>query len=285
MASSSELRPGVLEQLMPGVHRLVAPNGGPMTGPGTNSYLLGQRRQVVIDPGPAIVAHVDAIMAASGGELSHIIVTHTHADHSPAAATLAKLSGARLVGLCPPALPRQDQSFRPDIEPDDGQVIEAGDVQLRAIHTPGHASNHICYLMDDRRLLFTGDHVMQGSTVVIPPPDGDMAAYIDSLRKVEALEVAKIAPGHGTIIDDPQRALRRLVRHRLQREARVLARLAKAGRATLAELLVDVYDDVSKQLHPVAEFSLHAHLIKLRDEGRVVQDGQHWRVSDIGLDD
>ncbi len=280
MNRTTELRPGLLEELQPDVHRLVAPNGGPMTGPGTNTYLLGQRRQVVLDPGPAINAHVDAIMQATGGQLSHILVTHTHVDHSPAAAVLAKLSGARLIGLPPPAAPRQDQSFCPDEEPHDGKVLEMDDVQLRAIFTPGHASNHVCFLADDRRLLFTGDHVMQGSTVVIPPPDGDMAAYIASLHKVEALQVANIAPGHGTIIDDPQRALRRLIRHRLQREARVLARLSKAERATLEELLADVYDDVSKQLHPVAEYSLRAHLIKLVDEGRVVQEGRLWRVTE-----
>jgi len=274
----SELLPGRPVEVAANVRRLVAPNGGPMTGSGTNTYLLGRQNTVVIDPGPALPEHLQAILDATGGDVSYVLVTHTHFDHSPAAAELAATTGARLVGLGPPQLPHQDQSFCPDEEPVDGELLEIADVQLRAIHTPGHASNHVCYLLEAEQMLFTGDHVMQGSTVVIPPPDGDMAGYIESLQKVQALPLASIAPGHGTVMNDPQRALRRLIRHRLQREARVLNRLERAGSATLSVLLSQVYDDVPQAMWPVAELSLRAHLIKLSNEGRVVAEEGLWRV-------
>ena len=284
--SMSELLPGRPVEIAANVRRLVAPNSGPMTGPGTNTYLFGRHRSVVLDPGPALPAHVQAILEATGGHISHVLVTHTHRDHSPAAAELAVSAGARLVGLAPPQHPHQDQSFVPDEEPADGQLLEFADgmddemdaVRLRAIHTPGHASNHVCYLLEAEQMLFTGDHVMQGATVVIPPPDGDMAAYIASLRKVQALPLASIAPGHGVVMDDPERALRRLIRHRLQREARVLDRLGKMGSATVTGLLPLVYADVPQALWPVAEFSLRAHLIKLANEGRVAVEDELWRV-------
>lgn len=265
--------------IAPDVSCLVAPNGGPMTGPGTNTYLLGPQRSVVLDPGPAMPEHVEAILHATGDALTHVVATHTHQDHSPAAALLAERAGATLVGLPPPATARQDQSFSPDLEPDDDVELVLGEVKLRAIHTPGHASNHVCYLLEDSRLLFTGDHVMQGSTVVIPPPDGDMRQYIESLEKVRALNVAAIAPGHGTVIDDPDRALRRLIRHRLQREARVYDRLAKLGQATLDELLPHAYADIDERILPVAAYSLHAHLIKLEADDRVQCADDVWSVS------
>lgn len=260
------------------VWRLTAPNGGPMTGTGTNTYLLGPERQVIIDPGPALPVHVDAIVHATGGRLTHVLTTHTHMDHSPAAAMLAERLNVTLVGLPPPPHERQDQTFMPDRQPADNERMQLGDVSLRAIHTPGHASNHVCYLLEEHGLLFTGDHVMQGSTVVIPPPDGDMTHYIDSLHKIHALGLAAIAPGHGTLITDPDRALRRLIRHRLQREARVLDRLQKLGRATLDELLPHAYADVDPRMLPVARFSLHAHLIRLHSAGQVSLDRDEWCV-------
>lgn len=275
----SEFTPGVPVAIAEHVLRLVAPNGGPMTGPGTNTYVLGEQRSVVLDPGPDSATHVQAILAATGGHISSIVVTHTHRDHSPAAALLAEHTAARLIGLPPPAVPQQDAGFNPDYQPGDGEILQLDDVQLRAVHTPGHASNHVCYLLAAEKMLFTGDHVMQGSTVVIPPPDGDMAAYMASLHKVQALALDSIAPGHGAVMQDPQRALRRLLRHRRQREARVLDRLGTAGEASVEDLLERVYDDVPRQVWPVAELSLRAHLIKLEAEGRVTASQGLWRLA------
>ncbi len=275
----SEFTPGVPVAIADHVLRLVAPNGGPMTGPGTNTYVLGEQRSVVLDPGPDSATHVQAILAATGGDISSIVVTHTHRDHSPAAAMLAEHTAARLIGLPPPPVPQQDAGFTPDYQPGDGELLQLDGVRLRAVHTPGHASNHVCYLLEAAGMLFTGDHVMQGSTVVIPPPDGDMAAYMASLQKVQALPLHSIAPGHGAVLQDPQRALRRLLRHRRQREARVLDRLGTNGQATVAQLLEWVYDDVPRQVWPVAELSLRAHLIKLQAEGRVAASQGLWRVA------
>ncbi len=269
---------GTAERLTDSIWRLVAPNGGRMTGPGTNTYLLGARRQIVIDPGPADQRHADAILAAAGGTLSHILVTHTHPDHSPGVRLLLAATAAEVIGLPAPAGPNQDRTFAPDTLAADDMTVVVDDIRLRCVLTPGHASNHVCYLHEGEGILFTGDHVMQGSSVVIPPPDGDMAAYIASLQKVAALEPAAIAPGHGTLIDDPQRALRHRIRHRLQREARVYDRLATAGDSTADELLPLVYDDVPAAYHPVARLSLLAHLLKLRDDGRVAADGEVWRA-------
>jgi len=273
-----ELQPGVLTPVADDVWRLVAPNAGPMTGPGTNSYLVGASRNVLIDPGPALASHVEAIVKVTGTTLTHVLTTHTHADHSPAAALLAQRITVQQVGLPPPPGDRQDQSFVPDWQPADGEMLSLGGVKLRAIHTPGHASNHICYLLDANQMLFTGDHVMQGSTVVIPPPDGDMSAYLHSLDKIQALRPAAIAPGHGAVIDEPDRAITRLIRHRLQREARVHDRLTQMGEATLDALLPVAYADVHERMLPVAAYSLHAHLLKLQADGRIRCIGGVWSV-------
>ena len=280
MFATDAPQPGRVMTLSPSVRRLTAGNGGPMTGPGTNTYLLGERSVVVLDPGPDDEDHRRAIAAATGGDISHIVVTHTHRDHSPGAAPLAAQTGARLVGLPPPQAEHQDTSFVPDVVPADGETLCLGGVTLQAIHTPGHASNHVCYLLPDAGLLFTGDHVMQGSTVVIPVPDGDMAAYMDSLRKVQSLAPRAIGPGHGSVIVNPERALERLLRHRLQREARVLDRLTGLGSATTDQLLEVVYSDVPVFMHPVARLSLLAHLLKLRDEARIAQNGDRWEPVD-----
>jgi glyoxylase-like metal-dependent hydrolase (beta-lactamase superfamily II) len=250
-----------------------------MTGPGTNTYLLGAARDVVLDPGPADNAHVAALLAATDGRVKFILVTHTHRDHSPAARLLAAATGARLIGLAPPADPNHDSTFRPDLEPADRQPLELGDVVMQAIHTPGHASNHVCWLHPETGVLFTGDHVMQGSTVVIPPPDGNMTAYLQSLEAIQQLAPQALAPGHGLLIPDSERAIRRLIRHRLQREARVLDRLRQLGTATLDELLPRVYSDVPEALHPVARYSLHAHVLKLAAEGRVLTTAAGWRLT------
>ena len=177
MESSAQLAPGVPVSLNPGVRRIVAPNAGLMTGPGTNTYLLGEREIAVLDPGPNDAAHLRAIREASDAPIRWVVVTHTHPDHSPLAAVLARDTGARLIGLPPPDDGRQDRGFHPDQLPGDGERLQLGEVALTAIHTPGHASNCVCYLMQAERLLFTGDHVLQGvSPVILPPAAGDAVA-------------------------------------------------------------------------------------------------------------
>lgn len=277
-SSAQQFTPGQPNELLPGLRRVVAPNGGPMTGPGTNTYILGESARVVIDPGPAIDSHIDSIINESSAPIKFILVTHTHRDHSPAATVLAARCGATLIGIGPPATDWQDQSFRPDRIPENDEVLMLGDVKLRCIYTPGHASNHVCYIHDAYALVFTGDHVMQGSTVVIPPEDGSMSDYIASLRRLEAEALQYIAPGHGKLITNPARVLARLVRHRLHREAKVLGALKRAGEVTLDELLALVYNDVSDNLLPVAVFSLRSHLIKLEAEGLVSGSDAGWSI-------
>lgn len=277
---TSEARAGVLTALSPRVRRLVAPNPGVMTGPGTNSYLVGgdQGPLALIDPGPDLDPHVERLLALAGRRLRWIVCTHTHLDHSPAAQRLKAATGALLAGRPAPPDGNQDRTFAPDLVLAHGDRIEGGDFTLRALHTPGHASNHLCYLLEGERWLFTGDHVMQGSTVVIAPPDGDMAVYLRSLEALLAEDLAVLAPGHGYLITRPHEALRDLIRHRLGRERKVADALAAHPGATLDELLPVVYDDAPLHLHPVARRSLHAHLLKLAGEGRAFDSEGRWRA-------
>lgn len=269
---------GARVQLTSRVARITAPNPGVMTGPGTNTYLVGAAELAAIDPGPDNAAHVAALRAAVGSRLRWIFCTHTHPDHSPAARALAAATGARVYGMRPPRDGRQDATFAPDHVLADGERVECAGFALRAVHTPGHASNHLCYLLEEERLLFTGDHVMQGSTVVIAPPDGDMTAYLKSLERLTTLDVACLAPGHGQLIATPHDEARRLIAHRLRRERKVLDAFRQRNPAALDELVPLVYDDVSPQLHPVAARSLSAHLIKLACEGRVAEAAGRWRL-------
>ncbi|HXF67068.1 MAG TPA: MBL fold metallo-hydrolase [Burkholderiales bacterium] len=271
--------PGELVRLSELVCRITAPNPGVMTGPGTNTYLVGERELAAIDPGPESEAHLRVLLEAAGGRLRWILCTHTHLDHSPGARALRAATGAQVLGHARvPGDGRQDASFAPDRALADGDVLDGGAFRLRAIHTPGHASNHLCYLLEEQKLLFTGDHVMQGSTVVISPPDGDMAAYLDSLERVLALDIAALAPGHGHLIEKPHDEVRRLIAHRLKREQKVLDALRRKNPATLDELLPLVYDDVPQRIHPVARRSLHAHLVKLQRDGTVTAQGEGWRL-------
>jgi len=278
-SASCEIIPGAVVRLSDKVRRITAPNPGFMTGPGTNTYLLGAGADIaVIDPGPAIDAHVEAILAAAGAGIRWIFVTHTHVDHSPAAALLKAKTGAQLMGMPPPQYGNQDQSFRPERVLAHGEQVEVAGCRLRVIYAPGHASNQLCYLLEDEKLLFTGDHVMQGSTVVINPPDGDMRVYLDSLRQLQNEDISWFAPGHGFLMNKPQEALERLLIHRLTRENKVLNAVREAGSATLEALLPAAYNDVSARLYPVASRSLLAHLIKLKAEGRVEESGPNWRA-------
>ncbi|MCJ7838389.1 MAG: MBL fold metallo-hydrolase, partial [Burkholderiales bacterium] len=278
--AACEIIPGAVVRLSPKVRRITAPNPGYMTGPGTNTYLLGAGDEVaVIDPGPAIDAHIEAVIKAAGARIRWILVTHTHLDHSPAAALLQARTGAQLMGMPPPPYERQDQSFRPERVPAHGERIEVAGCTLRVIHAPGHASNQLCYFLEEEKLLFTGDHIMQGSTVVINPPDGDMRVYLDSLRQLQGEDIDWFAPGHGFLMDKTQEVLERLLIHRLERENKVLKALREAGTATLEQLVPAVYDDVSTRLYAVASRSLLAHLLKLGSEGRAQETGAGWRMA------
>jgi glyoxylase-like metal-dependent hydrolase (beta-lactamase superfamily II) len=280
-SASYEIVPGTVVQISPRIRRLTAPNPGPMTGPGTNTYVLGDPASGigVIDPGPLIESHVEAILAAAGGPIRWILCTHSHVDHSPAAAPLKARTGATVLGMRARYPERQDPTFAPDRELAHGERLEVAGLRLRVLHTPGHASNQLCFLEEGGRLLFTGDHLMQGSTVVINPPDGDMATYLASLRLLLDENLDYIAPGHGFLMGRPHEMVERVLVHRRERENKVLAALAAHGPATLEALLPHVYDDVPSRMHPVASRSLLAHLLKLADEGRAAEAGGTWRAT------
>ena len=274
----SAIKPGEMVLLAPSIRRLTAFNAGPMTGPGTNSWILGEKEVAILDPGPASSRHVENILNQAPGKVRWILVTHTHPDHSPGAAPLANRTGASLIGAPPPAGARQDRTFRPTVQPEDGQELDFGGFSLQAIHTPGHASNHYCWWNAAQGVLFTGDHIMQGSTVVIAPPDGDMSAYMNSLGRLLELPIRALAPGHGHWIDKPEREIRGLIAHRERRERKVVRALGSLGSAPLAAILPHVYDDVAARLHPVAALSLEAHLRKLAREGRARRRSGRWEL-------
>jgi glyoxylase-like metal-dependent hydrolase (beta-lactamase superfamily II) len=255
--------PGVARALSPMTRRILAHNPGPMTGPGTNTYLVGIDEVAVIDPGPVDDNHLRAILGCGGDRIRWIVVTHTHPDHAPGVAALKEHTGAEVLGF------NAKDGFKPDRKVADGFTIEATEFRLRAVHTPGHASNHLCWLAEEERMLFSGDHLMQGSTVVIKPPDGNMADYLRSLEKLKKLRIRSIAPGHGTLIEQPKELIDWYIAHRLEREAKVYDALAQAGTAKVDALVPVVYGDVDPALYPVARYSLHAHLLKLAEDGRV----------------
>jgi glyoxylase-like metal-dependent hydrolase (beta-lactamase superfamily II)/8-oxo-dGTP pyrophosphatase MutT (NUDIX family) len=280
--ASYELVPDRAVRLSERVIRVTADNGSVMTGPGTNTYLIGgaaAANWAVIDPGPALDAHVDAIVAAAPGPIDRIFVTHTHKDHSPATLALKARTGATVLGLAPRHRQWQDETFAADVTLHGGERIALSQgTHLRVVHTPGHASNHLCYLLEEEKTLFTGDHVMQASTVVINPPDGDMAAYVASLRAVAELDLDWLAPGHGFLMAEPRAAIEAIVAHRLKREAKVVAALAELGPASAERLLATVYADVAPHLHAVAMRSLTAHLLKLRDDGAALESAGEWSL-------
>jgi glyoxylase-like metal-dependent hydrolase (beta-lactamase superfamily II) len=263
--------------LATGVRRLVAPNPSMMTGPGTNTYLLGEREVAVIDPGPAITAHTRNIIEKSGGTIRWILATHTHPDHSPGVASLAALTGAEILGIAAPGGVNQDKTFAPTRILADGDALDTHEFRLEAVHTPGHASNHLCYRHAGLNWLFTGDHVIDGSTVVINPPDGNMQHYIASLQRCRDLHCEALLPGHGEVIHDPARAIDWIITHRLAREAKVLAAVEANPGLTTRELVPLVYKDVDRKLHGLAERSLLAHILKLEADGITHEDDGRWR--------
>jgi glyoxylase-like metal-dependent hydrolase (beta-lactamase superfamily II) len=279
MEPRSQLAAGKCVSLGERLRRIVAGNAGLMTGPGTNTYLFGLREVAVLDPGPDDARHMEAIMAAAGTAIRWILVTHTHQDHAPLARRLAARTGARVIGLAPPDDGRQDATFAPQQLPGDGERLPLGECELLAIHTPGHASNCVCYLLERERLLFTGDHVLEGVSPVILPPDGDMAAYMHSLEKLKSHDFERIAPGHGGVMERGKEVLAALRDHRLAREDKVLRTLSRLGGATLDDLTPVVYDDVAVERHRWARLTLEAHLIKLARETRACERNGVWRLN------
>ncbi len=263
-------------ELAAGVRRIVAPNPSMMTGPGTNTYLFGDDAVAVLDPGPDDERHIENIIEKSTGSIRWVIVTHTHPDHSPGATPLAKATGAELLGIVAPDGQHQDKTFSPDRTLADGDVLETSEFKLEAVHTPGHASNHLCYRHVGLNWLFTGDHVIDGSTVVIDPPDGDMKHYIESLQRCKDLRCDALAPGHGDVIHEPDRAIDWIIDHRLAREAKVVAALASNPNLTSHELVPFVYTDVDPKLYGWAERSLLAHLLKLESDGLATIVNERW---------
>jgi len=270
---------GEIHHLKPGVCRLTAPNAGLMTGPGTNTYILGEKEFAIIDPGPVIEQHIQNILEFTQGNISWILVTHTHQDHSPAVLSLAKATGAQILGISPPLDGHQDMTFCPDQVLKDGDILTTKEFELTVIHTPGHASNHLCYLDTQHKWLFTGDHIMDGSTVVINPPDGSMGEYLNSMYKLNKKTINAVAPGHGAIIDNPYEVIDWIIEHRLKREKKVLKTLKASPNSKLSDLVKLAYSDVHESIHPLAERSLLAHLIKLSEDNLAQNHNDRWKMT------
>jgi glyoxylase-like metal-dependent hydrolase (beta-lactamase superfamily II) len=275
---------GIVERPHRLVRRVLAGNSSAFTYSGTQTYIVGSGEVAVIDPGPDEPAHVEALLAAIPGErVAAILCTHTHRDHSPASRALAAATGAPIVGCAPLAFeddgPRADASFDFDYSPDrvlaDGEAVAAEGWTLRAVATPGHTSNHLCFALEEADILFTGDHVMGWSTTIVSPPDGDMSAYLASLDKLRARGDRVYLPAHGPAVEDPQAHLERLIAHRRGREAQILAHL-DAGRGEIAAMVPHIYADVDPGLHPAAARSVLAHLLDLEARGLVREEGGVW---------
>ena len=276
---------GQAEQLEPLVRRVLAPNYGPFTYTGTETYLVGASGALaVIDPGPDDPAHVQALLDLIGDSpVAAICCTHTHRDHSPAAAPLAAATGAPIVGCAPLVLdtagPRSDAPFDPTYAPDrvlaDGESISGPDWSLTAVATPGHTSNHLCYALEESDALFTGDHVMGWSTSVVSPPDGDMAAYMASLDKLYARDDRVYYPAHGPQVDKPRQLVRGMIGHRRQRE-RQIVKLLGQGEARIVDMVPRMYKGVDERLHAAAGMSVLAHLVELEQRGTVTRREDIW---------
>ncbi|HEY0113886.1 MAG TPA: MBL fold metallo-hydrolase [Allosphingosinicella sp.] len=276
---------GIVETVAPGVRRVLASNPSPFTFTGTQTYLVGEGEVAVIDPGPDLPDHVEALISAVEGErVAAIVCTHTHRDHSPASRALQEATGASIVGCAPLSLedegPRSDEAFDRDYHPDrvlaDGERLSGPGWTLEAVATPGHTSNHLCFALAGAGLLFTGDHVMGWSTTVVAPPDGDMAAYMASLEKLLARDDRIYFPAHGPAVEKPQAHVRALIAHRRMREKQILSHL-EAGEGRIAAMVADMYRSVDPRLHPAAERSVLAHLIDLQAQGRARREGEQWR--------
>jgi len=278
-----DARYAIAETLEPGIARLLAHNPSPFTFTGTQSYLIGERKVAVIDPGPDLPEHLDALVEAiAGRRVVAILCTHTHRDHSPAAVPLAQATGAPIIGCAPLALetlgPRADASFDPDYAPNrvlaDGDGVEVDGMHLTAVATPGHTSNHLCFAYGD--VLFTGDHVMGWSTTVVVPPDGDMAAYMASLEKLRQREDRIYYPAHGGAVTNPAQLVRGLIGHRMQRENQILRLVGESARG-IPDIVAKAYPGLDPRLVGAAGASVHAHLLDLEARGLVhCLEGDRW---------
>jgi glyoxylase-like metal-dependent hydrolase (beta-lactamase superfamily II) len=288
MDAPSDLRPyAVAEPVAPLVRRVLARNPSPFTYTGTQTYIVGDGSDVaVIDPGPDAPEHLDALIAAIGdARVRAICCTHTHRDHSPAAAPLAS-TGAPVIGCAPLTLsddgPRADAAFDPDYRPDrvlqDGEAIEGAGWTLVAVATPGHTSNHLCFALPQSGVLFTGDHVMGWSTSVVSPPDGDMSDYMTSLQKLYTRDDRIYLPAHGPAVEKPQQLVRGMIGHRRSREKQILKQIGE-GRTRIGEMVPHMYKGLDERLRPAASRSIHAHLIDLAARGMVMQDGEVWTLA------
>ena len=269
-------------RVSPMIGRVLANNPSAFTFKGTGVYIVGDKDVAVIDPGPIIPEHIDALKRAlDGRRVSHILVTHTHSDHSPAAQPLKEWSGAKTYAFGPHGSghheggPRMeeggDQAFMPDVRVKDGDILSGNDWSFECVHTPGHTSNHICFALREEKALFTGDHIMGWSTTVVTPPDGNMREYMASVRRLIARDDEILYPTHGSPIRAPKPFLNAYLEHRLDREAQILASI-RDGLATIPEMVARMYADVDKRLHPAASRSVLAHLIQLSEDGRVRAD-------------
>ncbi|HXC88913.1 MAG TPA: MBL fold metallo-hydrolase [Stellaceae bacterium] len=273
---------GKLESVAPGIRRIVANNPSPFTFRGTGTYVVGEGEVAVIDPGPALAEHVEALLASlSGEQITHILVTHTHSDHSPAAAAVKAATGAPTYGFGPHAGGRRgeasveeggDWDFTPDIVIKDGDEIAGKGWRFEAVHTPGHTSNHLCFALPDQGILFSGDHVMGWSTSVIAPPDGNMATYMASLDKLLTRGDAVYWPTHGPAITEPKDHVRAFIAHRREREAGIVACL-EAGVGHIDAMVERLYVGLNPNLRRPAARSVLAHLIDLIDRGVVSSEG------------
>ncbi|WP_176591770.1 MBL fold metallo-hydrolase [Sphingobium sp. EM0848] len=279
---------GTLMQLSPLVGRVLAPNPSPFTYTGTQTYLVGVEDVAVVDPGPDDPAHLDALLAAIGGRpVTAILCTHTHRDHSPAAAPLSALTGAPIIGCAPLTLdddgPRADAAFdaayRPDRVLTDGERIEGKGWTLEAVATPGHTSNHLCFALIEEAALFTGDHVMGWSTSVVSPPDGDMTAYMASMQRLLDRTDAIFYPAHGDPVESPQRLVRGMMGHRKQREGQIMRFLQRHGASEIPTMVAEMYKGVDPRLHSAAGRSVLAHLIDLDGRGIAAATGDgRWQL-------
>ena len=265
------------ETIAPGVVRLIAPNPGPMTGPGTNSYVVGTGPCAIIDPGVNDDDHLDALVAAAPGEIVAVLVTHAHPDHTGGARRLAERLGVAVHAHATPLRGVRDKAFHADRFMADGDRVALGDITLEAIHTPGHAADHLCFLWRETGLLFAGDTVMADVTVVILPPDGGMTAYLESLTRLRALPIKQIAPGHGRMLEDALVVLAQIVEHRLAREAQVREALADSDDATTADAIAArLYPDLDPRLRGMAAAQVESHLLRLAELGQAQATGDGW---------
>ncbi|WP_424813879.1 MBL fold metallo-hydrolase [Roseococcus sp. YIM B11640] len=279
------LKPGEVEQVAPGVRRILCNNPSAFTFRGTNTYIIGEGDSVaILDPGPKDMDHLASIAAALKGEtVTHILVSHTHNDHSPGARSVRAWSGAKTYGFGPhtPGVEGGDHDFKPDVTVPDGGIIEGKGWRLTALHTPGHCANHLCFSLEGTGILFSADHVMSWSTSVVSPPDGNMRDFMKSLAKLRAREGKDTLylPGHGPKLPDPMPFLDGLSLHRQKREARIVAALREHGPAAVAALVGAVYGPLDPRLVGAAGRSMLAQLIMLEEDGAVSREGEAWRLT------